>query len=522
MSFSKETVRKFLILFGVLWFFAPAGAADPGAELVRESVRSRVKEKRLGILKELIDLVAIPNQAADRENILRNAEFIELRLRTRGISTRRLEVEGSPPVLFGELKTPGAKRTVVMYAHYDGQPVDPDRWTGDPYSGVVRDPSADNPQSAIQWWMPGARIDGEVRMYGRSVSDDKAPIVALLTAIDALRWARIPLSVNLKVFLEGEEEIGSPHLAEILRENADLLKADLWLICDGPVHQSRKLQLFFGNRGVIGLEMTVYGPTRPLHSGHYGNWAPNPIALLSQLLADMRLPDGEIDIRGFADQVRKLTKTERKALDKVPDLRESLMEDLGLAWTEGGGASLERLIMRPAMNIRGFQAGNVEELARNAIPTQAKASIDFRLVPDQTPEFIRAKVEDHIRARGFHLVFEEPDPETRRKYPKIVKLQWDHGYPPYRAPMDLPVARSLVRILEEATGEAVIELPTLGGSGPVYLFEEILATPAIGVPIVNHDNNQHAADENLRLQNYWDGIEIYAAILARLGALWDQ
>lgn len=512
----------FLLLVLAAGICTPCLAADPGAEAVRSAVEKYIDRRGRGILLELVDLVQIPNLASDAENIGRNAGLLEILLHKRGIATRRLETNGSPPVIFGELKAPGATRTLIMYAHYDGQPVDPARWRSGPWEAEVRDPALGLKGKRIQWMMPGTHLNGEWRLYGRSSSDDKAPIVAFLNAIDALQAASIPRSVNLKFFLEGEEEVGSPHLADTLKRFAHILDADLWVVCDGPIHQSRRMQLFFGARGIIDLEMTFYGSTRPLHSGHYGNWAPNPIAMMVSLVSGMRGPDGDILIPGFSDQVRELTGRERLALEKIPDFRETLMKDLGLAWTEGGGEPLEQLLMRPAMNLRGTMAGGVEEMARNAIPAEARVSIDFRLVPDQTPEFVRARVEEYFRAHSFHIVFEPPDQKTRSLHPRIVKLQWGHGYPPSRASMDLPVSRRLVRILEEQTGGPIIQLPTLGGSGPTYLFSEILDTPAIGIPIVNHDNNQHAADENLRLQNLWDGIEIYASLLARLGEGWDQ
>jgi Acetylornithine deacetylase/Succinyl-diaminopimelate desuccinylase and related deacylases len=150
----------------------------------------------------------------------------------------------------------------------------------------------------------------------------------------------------------------------------------------------------------------------------------------------------------------------------------------------------------------------VGEMAQNAIPTEATASIDFRLVPDQTPERVRQRVEDHIRRQGFFIVSHTPSMEERRRHPKIVRLAWGPGYPPARTSMDLPIARALVRLIEEAVGTPIVKMPSLGGSIPMYLFQEVLGAPVIGVPIVNHDNNQHGANENLRIQNLWDGIEI--------------
>jgi acetylornithine deacetylase/succinyl-diaminopimelate desuccinylase-like protein len=197
------------------------------------------------------------------------------------------------------------------------------------------------------------------------------------------------------------------------------------------------------------------------------------------------------------------------------------MNDLALSHAEGEGRSLEAAIMRPAMNLRGIAAGGVGELSRNAISTEARASIDFRLVPDQTPGMVRDQVESFLRETGYHVVHADPDAATRRAHPKVVKLEWGQGYPPSRAPLDHPMSRAVVQVLQEAIEAPIVEMPTLGGSLPIYIFETVLDTPTIGVPTVNHDNNQHGADENLRLGNLWEGIALYAGLMARLGPVWD-
>jgi acetylornithine deacetylase/succinyl-diaminopimelate desuccinylase-like protein len=360
-------------------------------------------------------------------------------------------------------------------------------------------------------------VDPEWRLYARSASDDKAPIAGWLAALDALRAAKVPLAVNLKLFLEGEEEAGSPHLAEVLSRHRDLLAADLMLLCDGPVHQSRRMQLYFGARGVVDVEITVYGPLRALHSGHYGNWAPNPAVLLAHLVAGLRDADGRIAVPGFYDDVRPPTPAEKAALARVPDEDAALREALALGATEAGNARLAERLLLPALNLRGLQAGGVGERAANAIPTQATASIDFRLVRDQTPERVRERVEAHVRAQGFHVVAGEPDAAVRRAHPRVARMVWGTGYPAARTALDSPIAQRLVRAVERAAGPGVILAPTLGGSIPMHLFADTLRVPIVGVPIANHDNNQHAANENIRIRNLWDGIEAYAAILAGFG-----
>ncbi len=489
-----------------------AATSDSGLTLVRSYRASH----ELQILREFAQLLEIPNVASDRENIRRNADAIVAAFARRGIRARRLESADAPPAVMAEVVSPRARRTVAFYAHYDGQPVDPARWSGKPWEPVVRDGSLESGGKEVAWSALAAPVDPRFRLYARSSSDDKAAIVGMLDALDALKAAGIPPSVNLKFFFEGEEEAGSPHLARILRDNAPLLAADLWLFCDGPVHQSGRKLVFFGTRGVTDVELTAYGAVRRLHSGHYGNWSPNPALEIARLIASLRDDEGKILIPGFTDDVRPPTEAERRAVAEAPDVDEELRRELGLARTEGTPARIESRILLPALNVRGLASGDVGPRATNSIPTEASASIDFRLVPDQTAEGVRAKVEEHLRRQGYFLVRSAPDEQTRLAHPRLLRVVWGSGYPSSRTSMDLPVSRAVVEILSEASGAPVVRLPTLGGSGPNYLFTEILKAPVIGVPIANHDNNQHAANENIRIGNFWEGIELYAALMAKL------
>ena len=501
----------------------PAGLAaqgGPDAAKVRQDVRAYREANEAKILGELVGLLAIPNNASDLPNIRRNADFLVGLLSRRGIRARTLELESSPPGVYGELMTPGADRTVVFYAHYDGQPVDPSKWVSEAWKPVLLTRSLADGGTAIPWPAAGQRVDPESRIYARSASDDKSPIIAMLAALDALRAAKVPLSVNLKFFFEGEEEAGSDHLRAMLTKYADLLKADAWLFFDGPMHQSRRQQISFGVRGVTGLNLTVYGPTRPLHSGHYGNWAPNPNVLLVHLLASLRDPDGKITIAGFYDDVRAPTAAERHAFASVPSMDEQLRHDLGLAATEANDAPLTERILLPALNLGGLSGGPTGAGGANLIGVESSAYIDFRLVPDQTPQRVHQLVEAHIARQGFHIVRDAPDSTTRLAHSRLIRVTWDEGYPALRTPMDLPVSRAVVQTAEQAIGAPVIQVPTSGASLGLYHFSEVLKVPLIFVPIVNHDNNQHGQNENLRIRNLWDGIELISGIMARLGINW--
>jgi acetylornithine deacetylase/succinyl-diaminopimelate desuccinylase-like protein len=490
------------------------------------SLRARIAGWRApresAIIGELTQLLSIPNLASDSVNIRRNAALIVSMLERRGATARLLESPGSPPAVYGELATPGATRTVVFYSHYDGQPVDSARWATPPWKVVLRDGALTAGAREIPFPPPGSRFDPEWRLYARSASDDKSPIVAMLTALDALKALGVRPSVNLKFFFEGEEEAGSDHLGEMLARHAGLLKADLWLFGDGPVHQSRQPKISFGVRGVMGVHLTVYGPGRPLHSGHYGNWAPNPNVMLAHLIASMRDEEGRILIDNFYDDVLPFSPAQQAALSAMPAADRQMAAELRLGRTEGAGASLAEQASRPALNVSGISGGRTGAAAANVIVPEATAYIDFRLVPNQRPERVRALLAAHLAKRGYHVVVADPDSATRRAHPRLVKLSGEAGYPATSTPLDLPVSRAVIRAAEAALGTPVVVEPPLGGSLPLYQFREVLGATLVMVPIVNHDNNQHAENENLRIRNLWDGIELYGGLLAYLGRMWGQ
>jgi acetylornithine deacetylase/succinyl-diaminopimelate desuccinylase-like protein len=466
------------------------------------------------ILREFIDLLAMPNLASDSANIHANAAAIVQLLEKRGVKTRLLEIPDAPPVVFGEMVTPGATRTLVFYAHYDGQPLDPKEWATPPWQPVLRDGPLNRDARVIPLPASGlGLVNPEWRIYARSASDDKAPVIAIVTALDALRAAHVPLRSNIKLVFEGEEEAGSPHLATIIEKYKALLGSDVWLICDGPVHQSRRQQIVFGARGIATVDITLYGPNHELHSGHYGNWAPNPAMALAHLLASMKDDDGRVLIDHFYDGVQPLTEIERRAIAEAPDVDQDLMRELWLGRTEGGGKKLVELLNLPSLNIRGMSSARTGAGASNVIPATATASIDMRLVKGIDHEIAEQRVIEHIRKQGYFIVDTEPDAKTRMSHPKLALVKVESGgYNASRTSMDLPISQLVLKTAESARGP-VVKLPTMGGSVPLYMIDEILHVPTITVPIANHDNNQHSFNENIRIQNLWDGIELMAALL---------
>jgi acetylornithine deacetylase/succinyl-diaminopimelate desuccinylase-like protein len=522
---SSRRIRTALVGAFITLSAMPAQAQRSGVGArAREAARAYREHNEAAIAGEFAALLAVPNLASDSANIRRNADLLLAMLERRGFRNRRLlSVPNAPPAVYGELPAPGAARTLVLYAHYDGQPLDPKQWATPPWTPVLRSRAIEKGGEVIPLPAPGAatRIDPEARIYARSAGDDKASIMAILAAIDAMHDQHVEQSVNIKVFFEGEEEAGSGHLRQILETYASTLTADGWLFCDGPVHPSGREELVFGMRGVTGFELTVYGPTRALHSGHYGNWAPNPGALIANLIASMRDDDGRIKIAGYYDDVRPITPAERKAIAALPPYDSTLRRALGLAHTEAADAPLAERIMLPALNVRGIRVGGVRETGSNTIATEAFASFDLRLVPNQKPERVRQLVEDHLRKQGYLVIHDSATLVQRLAHRKLARVEWEPGYPPQRAPLDGPFGRAVLASLDDGAPAPLLALPTSGGSGPSYLFEQVLHVPVISLPIANYDDNQHAANENLRIENLWNGIETYAALLAGIGERWS-
>jgi len=484
------------------------------AESVADSVNEWRQAHEQQIVDQFAELLAIPNVAADAANIRRNAAFIGKMLEDRGMRVELLELENGNPAVFAEKTAPGATRTIMMYMHYDGQPVNADNWASDPWSPVIRTDLVESGGRQVPMKAP---FDPEWRIFARSAGDDKAPIMALGAALQALVAAGIEPTVNLKVFMEAEEEDGSPNLRRMIETYKDKLAADLWLFCDGPAHQSRRWQLVYGVRGTYGFNLTVYGPNRPLHSGHYGNWAPNPIMLLTELIDSMRAPDGHILVDGYYEQVLPLSQAELDAIAASPQMDQALIAELGIGAPETE-EPLNIAITRPAMNLRGIRGGDVGDQARNVIMPSAQASIGLRLVPAQTPEYLHDVIERHVEKQGFFIIHGEPSDEQRQQHRRLARLDWSKsgGYPAYRTSFDDPLAARISTLLDKLSDHTLIQTPTMGGSLPIYIIDDVLQTPVLILPTANHDDNQHGANENLRLQNLWDAIEIFATLLTGL------
>jgi acetylornithine deacetylase/succinyl-diaminopimelate desuccinylase-like protein len=461
------------------------------------------------VMEEFADLVRLPNVSRNLDDVRANATFIQAMFKKRGVELRRLEAPGAAPALFGEVRVPRATTTVVLYAHYDGQPVDMAQWLNKrPFTPELRDAAG----SIVRWPARDTRFDPEWRLHGRSTGDDKAPIVAFAAALDALKAAGRAPTVNLKFFLDGEEEIGSPHLHDLLVEHQALLASDGWLFFDSPIHQSRRQQLVFGARSNVALTFTLYGANTELHAGHYGNWAPNPALQLAQLIASMKDERGRVSVRGFYDQVEALGPIERAALRAFPNVDVALQEALDIGGLERPGRRIEEAITQPSLTVRSLTSGGVG----GVIPSTATAVFRVDFVKGMEPATTVEQIKAHVRARGFTVLDHDPTPAERRAHAKVLMVRSTAPERAVRTSMDAPFSKRVIAALEAGRGP-VLKQPNMGGAVPLTPIDEVLKAPVIIVPIANHDDNQHTHDENLRLQNLWDGIETVAALMQLSG-----
>ena len=470
----------------------------------------------------------IPNVATDTVNIRKNAEFLVQFMNARRISDVQLleaDDKNVPPVVYGAIKVPGATETVIFYAHYDGQPVNPALWANGlhPFQPQLVSGRIDE-EGSIQTSV-NFPVNDNWRTYARGASDDKAGVMAILNAFTAIKESGLKFPYNIKFFFEGEEEQGSTHLHQILDKYRSQLQSDLWIICDGPVHQSGRKQIVFGARGDAHLTLKVYGPKNPLHSGHYGNWVPNPVMILSKLLASMKDDNGRVAIKDFYNDVIPLSATEKQALKNIPAVDEELKKKIGFAKEEMNGKSLMESINLPSLNVNGIESSNVGTIQANVIPISATAVIDLRLVLGNDWKRQQQKVIDHIIKQGFYVTENEltvfdiltrpgPDltPEEREEVKKVARqllqrvksalvLNWRQK----------AQARAQVRLgIEDVLDEGLprVYSPELYRQKCSALNAKFLIDP-----IANYDNNQHAENENIKLRNFWEGIDMMAAIM---------
>lgn len=478
-----------------------------------ESIRRYRQEHAGRIVHELVALVRVPNNVYLVEQVQRNSRVVKALLEQRGIRAELWPTATGKPLVYGELLSPGATETVLVYGHYDGVPAERERWHSDPYEPVLR---THMPVGAEAVWSSFAvpavgPFDDNWRLFGRSVADSKNAIVAMLAALDALRAAGMQPGVNLKFLFDGEEELESPCLPATLERYQDRLKADVMISASGERHQSGRPTVEFGIRGILMFDLTVYTASVAMHSGHFGHFAPSAVFQLSHLLASMKGRDGRVLIEGFCDEVEPLSASEQQAIRQIPSVEERVRRQFGIARAEVEGKRLQELINLPTLNVRGVRSGFVGEEARNIIPNVALADCDVRLVRAMDPDRTLACVAAHIELQGWTVLAHEPSREELLAHGPVVRLRKRSGFPAARTPLDSPIAGRLVAALERAAQEPLVVMPSEGGSLPMCLFEQI-GLPFVGLPTSNFDCNQHTDDENLQLKYLFEAVDLFASL----------
>jgi acetylornithine deacetylase/succinyl-diaminopimelate desuccinylase-like protein len=466
-------------------------------------------------MNDFRELLAIPNDANDQEDIAKNVDWCIAALEDRGFDTQVFETPTVPAVLATWSDGYDEDLPIVLfYFHVDGQSVDPQFWyQEDPYIAVLKEEQPGEGWVSISWEkLTYDGFDHDWRVFARSTSDSKGNVMMFLTALDVFLSSQQNWKYNPKVILDFEEEKSSPSLPGVVLEHADDLSADMLVIFDGPRHISGKPTLSFGARGIASLTLTVYGPVFAQHSGHYGNYAPNPALKLSQLLASMKDRKGRVLIEGYYDGI-SFDDEALQILDDVPDDERVIKAKLGIAKADEVADSYQKALQYPSLNIRGLASGWVGSEARTIVPSQAVAEIDIRLVKESDPERLVSLVKDHIQKQGFFVTDQKPTQTERLTHADICRMNYKISYRAFRTDFSSAVGKWLTAAMSNAFGETPVRHRTSGGSIPISPFVETLGIPAVTVPLANRDNNQHSPNENLRLGNYIDGIKAMYAIL---------
>lgn len=468
---------------------------------------------------EFLDLLAIANVAEQPTDIQRNAAFLEQAFAKRGFKVRRLDNPAGRPAVLAELAGAGPQaRTVLLYAHFDGQPVSPENWSQqDPFRPVVKKRDAQGKwQEVGRQALQATPLDPELRVFARSASDDKAPIMMILTAVDLLRAQQKSPAINIKVLLDPEEEMSSPSLAGMIERDRAPFAADAMVILDGPQHDSGRSTIVFGNRGITQATLTVFGPRAPLHSGHFGNYAPNPALRLARLLASMKDDNGRVLVKGYYDGV-SLSSAERASLSAVGDDDAALRKRIGIARAEKVGNSYQEALQYPSLNVRGMAAAGVGAKAANIVPSEAIAEIDIRTTPTTDGRKLFELIKSHIEQQGYRLVEQAPTDEERATYDKLASFRIGPVQAAARTPMDAAVGKWAFAAMQAPTAPnpalEPVRIRMMGGTVPTDVLVDALHLPFVLIPTVNGDNNQHAQDENLRVGHFLSGTEIVYSLL---------
>ncbi|MCP9236991.1 M20/M25/M40 family metallo-hydrolase [Lewinella sp. JB7] len=453
-------------------------------------------------LAELTDFLAIPNDGNYPEQVENNLVWCRERFRGLDFTVTRLETPGMP-LLFAEKRVDPDLPTVLFYLQIDGQPVDSTAWDQpNPYRAVLKRQQADGSYVTVD---PPAVFDPELRLFARSASDSKGPAVAFITALDVLRARGIPPAYNVKVIMDFQEELGSDDLPGAVERHRELFAADFLVIMDGTRHVSNLPTLTFGARGIATVTLRIFGPRTALHSGQYGNFAPNPVFTAARLLAAMKDDSGRVTVPGFYAGVT-LSEADKRAMNTVPETHAAIRQMVGIAEEEAIGDTYQEALQYPSLNVRGIRGGWTGQEVRTLIPEFVTVEIDMRLVPETPGERQVQLLRDFIADRGFYFVDDEPTEEERLTHSRLISFTYSLGSVPFRTELGTPIDHWLTAGVTRALGREPIRMRLTGGSQPMGPFVNLLGLPAVSLRIPNPDNSIHAPNENLRLGNFREGI----------------
>ena len=459
-----------------------ANASSVASPAGLDEVFGHITANEESFIARVMDYVRHPSISAHNIGIREVAAMLVDMLGGLGFEAEAIPTANHPMVLARWEKKPGAL-TVLLYGHYDVQPPDPlELWVSPPFEPTIRDG----------------------RIWARGIGDNKGQHFAQILALESHLKVHGDLPCNVIFLLEGEEEIGSPHIAAFVEQHREKLKADLVVTADGPLHESGTPTVTFGVRGVASFELRARGAKRDLHSGNFGGVSPNPIWTLVHLLGTMKNADGEITIAGFHDRIVPPSDLARAAAAMLPLDKATVMEDLALQRLDAPADRpvADRLMFHPTLTINGLHGGYGGAGSKTVLPCEAFAKCDVRLVEAMTPADVFEKVAAHVKKHA---------PEV-----EFVPL---NGMLPSTTPMDSPFAEPIRQAIVDAQGIEPLLYPSAGGSLPDYVFTKILGTPAFVVPYANADEANHAPNENLKLDCFINGIRTGAALLSRLGRL---
>jgi acetylornithine deacetylase/succinyl-diaminopimelate desuccinylase-like protein len=473
-----------------------------------------IRQAAVAVFPDYFALLSMPSDSIRPEDIQKNAAWLVKAFEKRGFKARELDNKGKPLVFAAYDGNTGKRPTILFYMHFDAQPVVPAQWSQkDPWSPVVKKRGAGGTWTEVdksELFRPD--FDPELRVFARAAADDKGPIAMFLASFDLLRGRKAAPAVDVKVLVDSEEESNSAGIPAVVAANPALLKADALVVFDAAEHPSGRPTILFGNRGVTPLTLTVYGPKVPLHSGHYGNYAPNPAQRLARLLAGMKDDDGRVTIPGYYDHTH-LTEADRKVMEQVPDDETALKKRLGIAEPDKVGATYQEALQYPSLNVRGMAAGGVGDKVATIIPAQAVAEIDIRTTVEADGPYLAGLVKTYVEKQGYFLVDHDPTDEERAAHAKIAQLRIGKGDEGARQDMDSPVGRWAIKALKTASDEAPVQLRQMGGTVPTAEIVGPLKMPFVLVPTVNADDNQHTYDENLRMGQFLTGMRSMLGLL---------